>query len=77
MCIRTACIRKCVSSCYGWLSPYARSTDLPGCLTTGETIEEALKNAEDAKRTWLEAAIEDGTTIREPQEPESYSGQFN
>ena len=50
--------------------------DLPGCLTTGETIEEALKNAEDAKRTWLEAAIEDGTAIREPQEPESYSGQF-
>ena len=34
--------------------------DLPGCLTVGDTIEEAIKNAEDAKRAWLEAAIEDG-----------------
>lgn len=50
--------------------------DLPGCLTVGETIEEALKNAEDAKRVWLEAALEDGVRIREPQELESYSGQF-
>lgn len=33
--------------------------DLPGCLTMGDTIEEAIQNAEDAKRVWIEAAIED------------------
>ena len=50
--------------------------DLPGCLTIGETIEEALKNAEDAKKTWLEAAIEDGIEISLPGDKEKYSGQF-
>lgn len=34
--------------------------DLPGCLTCGETVEQAMKNAVDAKRAWLTAALEDG-----------------
>ena len=34
--------------------------DLPGCITCGETIERAVENALDAKREWLEAAIEEG-----------------
>ena len=37
--------------------------DLPGCLTVGDTIEEAIRNAEDAKRSWFEAAIECGSNI--------------
>ena len=32
--------------------------DLPGCLTSGETLEKALQNIEDAKESWFEAAIE-------------------
>ena len=31
----------------------------------GDTIEEAMNNAEDAKRTWIEAAIEAGIKINE------------
>ena len=50
--------------------------DLPGCLTIGDTVEEAIKNAEDAKYAWLEAAMEDGTVINEPDDIENYSGQF-
>lgn len=50
--------------------------DLPGCLTCGETIEEAIANAEDAKRVWLEVAIEDGISINEPNSVSDYSGQF-
>ena len=38
--------------------------DLPGYITCAETIEEALKNAVDAKKAWLEAAIEDGIKIK-------------
>ena len=34
--------------------------ELPGCITCGETVEAAAANAIDAKREWLEAAIEDG-----------------
>lgn len=40
--------------------------ELPGCLTSGETMEEVVKNAEDAKRTWLIAALKEGITIYEP-----------
>ena len=40
--------------------------DLPGCLTCGETIEEAIEMAQDAKRIWLEAVIEDGYEIKLP-----------
>ena len=50
--------------------------DLSGCITCGETVESAVANAQDAKRTWLEAALEDGIPIREPDDLESYSGQF-
>lgn len=50
--------------------------ELPGCITSGETIESAIKNALDAKKTWLEAAIEDGIEIHEPNSLEDYSGQF-
>lgn len=50
--------------------------DLPGCLTCGETVEEAVENAKDAKRCWLEAALEDGIAIPLPDETENYSGQF-
>ena len=50
--------------------------DLPGCITCGETIEAAVANAADAKKAWLEAAIEDGIIIQEPDNLEDYSGQF-
>ncbi len=50
--------------------------DLPGCITCGETMESALANAKDAKRVWIEAALEDGIEIDEPNSLEKYSGQF-
>lgn len=57
----------------GYVASYP---DLPGCLTIGDTMQEVIKNAEDAKTAWLEAAIEDGIAINEPQSAEKYSGQF-
>ncbi len=50
--------------------------DLPGCLTVGETVEDAVANAMDAKKSWLEAAIESSGMIPEPDSLEEYSGQF-
>lgn len=50
--------------------------DLPGCITCGETLEAAVANAADAKRAWLQAALEDGLPVREPDDLENYSGQF-
>ena len=50
--------------------------DLPGCITCGETVESAVTNAMDAKKAWIEAALEDGIDIYEPDSLEDYSGQF-
>ena len=50
--------------------------DLPGCVTCGETIEAAVANAADAKKAWIEAALEEGIKIQEPENLEDYSGQF-
>lgn len=50
--------------------------DLPGCITCGETVESAVANALDAKKAWIEAALEEGTPIYEPDSFDDYSGQF-
>ena len=50
--------------------------DLPGCITCGETVESAAANALDAKKAWIEAALEEGLEIHEPDSLEDYSGQF-
>ncbi|MDI6880064.1 MAG: type II toxin-antitoxin system HicB family antitoxin [Desulfitobacteriaceae bacterium] len=53
--------------------------DLPGCISQGETVEEAVSMIEDAKRGWLEVALEQGAEIPEPTAMVSadYSGKFN
>ena len=50
--------------------------ELPGCLTCGKTMNEALANLKDAKKAWLSAALEDGYPIPEPASTETFSGQF-
>lgn len=54
----------------------ARYPELPGCVTCAETIEDVFANAMDAKRAWLEAALEEGIEINEPSSEDDYSGQF-
>jgi predicted HicB family RNase H-like nuclease len=39
-------------------------------------VKAAVANAADAKRAWLQAALEDGLPVREPDDLENYSGQF-
>ena len=50
--------------------------ELPGCITCGDTIEEAIKNAKDAKKEWLVSCLEDEIPITEPDGARKYSGQF-
>ncbi len=52
--------------------------ELPGCLTYADTPDELFEMVEDAKRAWLETALEDGDYIPEPAptELEEYSGRF-
>ena len=50
--------------------------ELRGCITCGETMESAIANAQDAKKAWVQAALEEGIEIHEPDSLEEYSGQF-
>lgn len=40
--------------------------DLPGCMSDGETPQEALANVQDAIASWIEAAKELGHTVPQP-----------
>jgi len=42
--------------------------DLPGCLSEGATIEEAICNGADAQKAWLQAARKWGDRIPKPGE---------
>ncbi len=55
----------------GWLITYP---DLPGCMSDGETPEEAMLNGKDAVAAWLKAAKETGREV--PQPGELPSGKF-
>ncbi len=57
----------------GYVASYP---DLPGCLTTSDTLDGIIANAEEAKMAWLEAALADGVPIAEPHGIEYYSGQL-
>ena len=46
-----------------WWKKLWSMPDLPGCITCGETIEAAVANAVDAKKVWIEAALEEGIEI--------------
>jgi antitoxin HicB len=50
--------------------------ELPGCMSQGDTPEEAVAMIHDAMRAWVEVALEDGYPIPEPQSDEDYSGRF-
>lgn len=40
--------------------------DLPGCITQGDTFEEAFEMAEDAASGWILTSIEDGEEVPPP-----------
>ena len=50
--------------------------ELPGCLSMGETMDEAIANALDARKEWLHANLEEGNEIPLPDSINNYSGQF-
>ncbi|MCR4991111.1 MAG: DUF4065 domain-containing protein, partial [Lachnospiraceae bacterium] len=50
-----------IDNCY-----LARIPDLAGCISDGETPEEAVRNVRELGREWLEIAFEDGTEIPVP-----------
>ena len=54
----------------------AEFPDLAGCMADGETIEDAIKEAQDALNSWLKTATEFGDPLPRPSISENYSGQW-
>ena len=48
--------------------------DLPGCMSDGETPEEALKNVQEAISSWIESAKEWKQDIPKPSAPLARAG---
>jgi antitoxin HicB len=44
----------------------ATAPDLPGCMSDGDTPEEAVSNIQDAIVTWIEAARDLGHAVPKP-----------
>jgi predicted RNase H-like HicB family nuclease len=45
--------------------------DLPGCFSAGDTLEEAMIQAEDAIMTWIELTLDAGEAIPQPSNIEA------
>lgn len=50
--------------------------DLPGCMSDGDTPEEAIENGRDAVACWISAAKASGRKIPKPGELEQQSGKW-
>ena len=57
----------------GW---FVRVKELSGCVSEGDTAEEALTMIREAMRLWLEVALAEGIPVPEPRSEEDYSGKF-
>ena len=44
--------------------------DFPGCFSAGDTLDEALQNAEEAAAAWVDAALDAGQPIPAPSSAE-------
>jgi antitoxin HicB len=52
--------------------------DLPGCVTSADSIEEVVSSIQEAKEVWIQVALEEGDEIPEPSPLtlETFSGKF-
>jgi antitoxin HicB len=48
--------------------------DLPGCMSVGETLSEAMENIQEARELWIETAYECGDEIPLPTADVEYNG---
>ncbi len=57
----------------GW---FVAINELPGCISQGDSIADALEMIQDAMEGWIEVALEHGMKIPEPRSLADYSGKF-
>ncbi len=49
--------------------------DLPGCLSSGRSLEEAFKNAQEAVLGWLESEVNEGNLLPTPSRLDDLPGK--
>lgn len=49
---------------------------LPGCVAEGDTIEEAMENGKEARKKWVEFAMENEDDLPPEDAKSGYSGQL-
>jgi len=49
--------------------------DLPGCFSAGDTLDEALANAEEAAAAWVDAALDAGQAVPTPSSLDEVHGR--
>ena|ERR1700690_1387720 len=54
----------------------AEALDLQGCMSDGETVQEAVDNVQDAIKCWVVGALETGDLIPEPSTDNDYNGKI-
>ena len=57
-------------------SYFIQFPDLPGCMTCGKTLEEAIEMGNDAKKCWIVTALKDKAFIPEPKVVDDYPDNF-
>ena len=55
---------------------FARVQEFNGCMSDGETIEEAYANIREAMEGWIETKLDAGFEVPIPLNVEDYSGKF-
>jgi predicted RNase H-like HicB family nuclease len=55
---------------------FARVPDLPGCESSGDTLEGAFDSIGEARELWIRAALETRDSLPLPRGENDYSGKF-
>ncbi len=55
---------------------FVKVKELPGCMSTGDTAEEAVELIHEAMRGWFESTISRGLKVPLPDKAKKYSGKF-
>jgi antitoxin HicB len=54
----------------------ASNPDLPGCVSFGDSPNEAIESLREVRDLWIDGQVASGHAIPEPSAPERFSGKF-
>lgn len=55
---------------------FAKVDDLPGCMSQGDTPDDAIAGVRDAMGAWIADALAEGEPVPTPRDETRYSGRF-